>query len=83
MLTESQIRNDRAKQGKKRQLLAASGPGGGLIKTNKMTYRKLANGKIVKSVDEQYLRSDLPCGLKHCPICKINASKYTQKTRQN
>lgn len=59
MLTESQIRNGRAKQGKKRQRPEV----GGLVKTNKISYRKLANGKIVKSVDEQYLRSDLPSGL--------------------
>jgi len=36
---------------------------------NKVTYRKLNNGKIVKSVDEQYIRDDLPCGIKHCPLC--------------
>jgi hypothetical protein len=29
---------------------------GGLQKINKIGYRKLNNGKIVKSVDEQYLR---------------------------
>ena len=30
---------------------------------NQIKFKKLANGKIVKSVDEQYLRSDIPCGL--------------------
>ena len=34
-----------------------------------MSFKKLQNGKIVKNVDEQYIRSDLPCGLKGCPVC--------------
>ena len=40
-----------------------------LKKTNKVSFKKLQNGKIVKNVDEQYIRSDLPCGLKGCPVC--------------
>lgn len=82
MLTESQIRATEkarrgAKSGASRQAVA-----GHLIKTNKIGYRKLANGKIVKSVDEQYLRDDLPCGLRNCPLCHTNISKFTTKTRQ-
>jgi hypothetical protein len=75
MLTESQMRGARAAQGNKRQKVDASGGSTGLIKTNKIAYRKLANGKTVKSVDEQYLRKDLPCGLKKCPVCDVNISK--------
>lgn len=41
----------------------------GLIKTNKIGYRKLNNGKIIKSVDEQYVRNDLTCGVRQCPLC--------------
>ena len=35
----------------------------------------LENGKIVKTVDEQYLRSDIPCGHVSCPMCSFNQSK--------
>jgi len=38
-------------------------------------FRKLANGKIVKSVEEQYLRSDIPCGHISCPMCGFDQSK--------
>ena len=48
---------------------------GGIQKTNKISYRKLHNGKIVKSVDEQYIRQDVPCGVKQCPFCDKNQSK--------
>ena len=41
----------------------------GMTKVNKIGYRKLANGKIVKSVEEQYVRTDLPCGVRKCPLC--------------
>lgn len=39
---------------------------------NHTRFRKLASGKIVKTVDEQYLRSDIPCGHNACPICDKN-----------
>lgn len=48
---------------------------GGLKKINKIGYKKLNNGKIVKSVEEQYLRQDVPCGVKQCPFCDKNTSK--------
>jgi hypothetical protein len=44
-------------------------------KVNQVKYRKLNNGKIVKQVDEQYIRQDLPCGLEKCPFCDKNQSK--------
>lgn len=51
---------------------------GGRPKTriNKISYRKLNNGKIVKSVDEQYIRRDVPCGVKQCPLCDLNPCKF-------
>jgi len=42
---------------------------------NHTRFRKLASGKIVKTVDEQYLRSDIPCGHNACPICDKNDRK--------
>jgi hypothetical protein len=41
---------------------------------NQVRFRKLANGKIVKTLDEQYLRNDLPSGLANCPITESNPS---------
>jgi hypothetical protein len=32
------------------------------------------NGKIMKTVDEQYVRQDVPCGLSDCPLCDKNFS---------
>ena len=37
---------------------------------NKIGYRKLQNGKIVKTVDEKYIRPDIACGVKGCPLCE-------------
>lgn len=44
-------------------------------RVNTVKFKKLINGKIIKSVEEQYLRADLPCGLKNCPLCDTNESK--------
>ena len=41
-------------------------------KLNQVRFKKLASGKIVKMLDEQYLRQDVPCGLANCPICEAN-----------
>ena len=41
-------------------------------KMNQVRFRKLASGKIVKTLDEQYLRGDIPCGLVNCPLCDVN-----------
>lgn len=41
---------------------------------NQPKFRKLANGKIVKTVEEQYIRQDVPCGLCDCPVCDRNFS---------
>ena len=41
-------------------------------KMNQVRFRKLASGKIVKTLDEQYLRGDIPCGLATCPRCDVN-----------
>ena len=41
-------------------------------KTNQVRFRKLASGKIVKVLDEQYLRQDVPCGLKNWPGSENN-----------
>ena len=41
-------------------------------KTNLVKFKKIASGKIVKTLDEQYLRSDIPCGLTDCPLCDSN-----------
>jgi hypothetical protein len=46
-------------------------------------FKKLNNGKIVKSVDEQYLRNDVPCGLNDCPLCDVNATCLLQLNLQN
>ena len=43
-------------------------------RVNTTKFKKLANGKIVKQVDEQYLREDLPCGVGTCPLCDRNES---------
>lgn len=37
-----------------------------------MRFKKLASGKIVKMLDEQYLRQDIPCGHVSCPVCETN-----------
>ena len=47
----------------------------GGTRQNAVKFRKLQNGKIVKTVDEQYLRSDIPCGHVSCPMCSFNQSK--------
>lgn len=44
-------------------------------KINTVKFRKLKSGKIVRVIDEQYLRSDIPCGLTECPLCDRNESK--------
>ena len=76
MLTESQIRTSgRAARRGGNNPNSGAGAINHLIKTNKITYRKLMNGKIVKSVDEQYLRDDIPCGIRNCPLCHTNISK--------
>ena len=41
-------------------------------KLNQVKFRKLASGKIVKTLDEQYLRGDIPCGLVNCPEFDVN-----------
>lgn len=41
-------------------------------KLNQPKFRKLANGKIMKTVEEQYIRQDVPCGLTDCPMCDRN-----------
>jgi len=43
-------------------------------RVNRVVYKKLQNGKIIKTVEEQYLRKDIPCGLSNCPICDKNES---------
>jgi len=35
----------------------------GAEKVNTVKFVKLKSGKIVRQVDEQYLRKDIPCGL--------------------
>lgn len=44
-------------------------------KINQAKFVKLHNGRIIKRVDEQYIRQDLPCGLANCPFCDKNYSK--------
>ena len=41
-------------------------------KLNQVRFKKLASGKIVKMLDEQYLRQDVPCGVSNCPLCETN-----------
>ena len=41
-------------------------------KLNQVKFRKLASGKIVKTLDEQYLRGDIPCGVATCTQCDVN-----------
>ena len=41
-------------------------------KSNQVKFRKLASGKIVKTLDEQYLRGDIPCGIVNCPLFDVN-----------
>ena len=41
-------------------------------KLNQVRFKKLASGKIVKMLDEQYLRQDVPCGVTNCPVCETN-----------
>ena len=45
-------------------------------KVNTVKFVKLKNGKIVRHVDEQYLRKDIPCGVSDCPLCDKNESMY-------
>jgi len=42
---------------------------------NHAKFRKLMSGKIVKQIEEQYLRNDVPCGYKECALCDVNFSK--------
>lgn len=44
-------------------------------KVNTIKFIKLKSGKIVRNVDEHYLRKDIPCGLVNCPLCDRNESK--------
>lgn len=43
-------------------------------KQNQPKFVKLNNGRIIKKIDEQYIREDLPCGLSTCPFCDKNYS---------
>jgi len=51
-------------------LAKRSKPALGAHCVNKIGYRKLQNGKIVKTVAEQYIRPDIACGVKGCPLCE-------------
>ena len=44
-------------------------------RVNTVKFVKLKSGKIIRQVDEQYLRPDVPCGLTNCPFCDKNESK--------
>ena len=46
-------------------------------RVNNSEFIKLNGGKIFMQVEEQYLRSDIPCGLSNCPLCDKNESRYT------
>lgn len=46
------------------------------LKVNQPKFVKLNNGRIIKKVDEQYIREDIPCGLKDCAFCDKNYSKH-------
>lgn len=50
----------------------------GGTKINQTKFVKLNNGRIVKKIDEQYIREDIPCGLAACPFCDKNYSKNIQ-----
>ena len=39
---------------------------------NNVKYKKTAKGKIIKLIEEQYIRTDLPCGFAACPFCDAN-----------
>ena len=43
-------------------------------RVNTVKFIKLKSGKIVRQVEEQYLRNDIPCGLSNCPLCDKNES---------
>ena len=45
-------------------------------KQNQPKFVKLNNGRIIKKIDEQYIREDLPCGLSTCPFCDKNYSNF-------
>ena len=45
------------------------------LKVNQPKFVKLNNGRIIKKVDEQYIREDIPCGPKDCAFCDKNYSK--------
>ena len=36
---------------------------------NNVKNKKTAKGKIIKLIEEQYIRTDLPCGFASCPFC--------------
>jgi len=44
-------------------------------KINQVRFVKLNNGRIIKKIEEQYIRSDIPCGLSDCSLCDLNYSK--------
>ena len=46
--------------------------GGAGSRVNHAKFRKLMSGKIVKQIEEQYLRNDVPCGYKDCSLCDVN-----------
>lgn len=41
--------------------------------TSKVFIRSTRSGKVQKIVREQYLRKDIPCSSKLCPICHTTA----------
>ena len=43
-------------------------------KTNLVKFKKIASGKIVKTIEEQYLRSDIPCGIANSPFDDSNTN---------
>jgi len=47
----------------------------GAEKVNTVKFVKLKSGKIVRQIEEQYLRKDIPCGISNCPLCDRNESK--------
>ena len=48
----------------------------GAEKVNTVKFVKLRSGKIVRQIEEQYLRKDIPCGIQNCPLCDKNDSKH-------
>ena len=43
-------------------------------RVNTVKFVKLKSGKIIRQVEEQYLRADVPCGITTCPLCDKNES---------